>query len=121
VFKAKFALAVLLAIPGMAAVPASAEDDFPITGTYVENQECSPNAAVPRVKITRKEIHSGFGICTILNQSREGSQIAAQIQCQGAGGNVILGDVTFTIHDDKTVEFEDQDHVYSAVLHRCPD
>jgi len=36
-------------------------------------------------------------------------------------GDVIVGDVTFTIRDNKTVVISDQDNVYSAILHRCPD
>jgi hypothetical protein len=36
-----------------------------------------------------------------------------------AGEQVLLGDATFTIRDDRTIEFEDQDHTSDATLHRC--
>ena len=32
----------------------------------------------------------------------------------------MLGDVTFTMRDDKTVDFSDQDQTYNAVLYKCP-
>jgi hypothetical protein len=105
----------------VAAAPAFGEDDFPLAGTYVENQDCTAGSVAPRVKITPKEIHSGFGLCSILNRNQDGKTFAIQVECQGAGGNIVLGDVTFTLRDDKTVDFTDQDHVYSAVLHRCPE
>jgi hypothetical protein len=33
----------------------------------------------------------------------------------------MLGDVTFTIKTDGTLDFADQDNTYKAVLHKCPD
>jgi hypothetical protein len=32
-----------------------------------------------------------------------------------------VGDVNFTLRDDKTIDFSDQDQTYKAVLYRCPD
>jgi hypothetical protein len=32
----------------------------------------------------------------------------------------MLGDVNFTIKDEKTLDFADQDQTYKAVLHKCP-
>jgi hypothetical protein len=46
---------------------------------------------------------------------------AVHIECKGAGGATMLGDVTFTIKTDGTLDFADQDNTYKAVLHKCPD
>ena len=33
----------------------------------------------------------------------------------------MVGDINFTLRDNKTINFSDQDQSYKAVLHRCPD
>jgi hypothetical protein len=33
----------------------------------------------------------------------------------------MLGDINFSLRDDKTVDFADQDQTYKAVLYKCPD
>ena len=53
------------------ATPAVGEDDFPLVGTYTENQACKADSAdsnVSRVKITPRDFESVFGLCTILNR-----------------------------------------------------
>jgi hypothetical protein len=100
-----------------------AQDDFPIVGTYTENQVCKGDGSdghVPRVKITNRNIDSEFGLCTILDSKRRGNAFAVHVECTGPGGSQMLGDVTFTLRDDKTLDFSDQDQTYKAVLHRCP-
>ena len=100
-----------------------AEDDFPLVGTYTENEPCKPESTDPnvsRVKITPTEIDSVFGLCTILQKKREGDTFAVHVDCKGAGGAQMLGDVTFTMRDDNTIDFADQDQTYKAVLHKCP-
>jgi hypothetical protein len=111
-------LAVIYAI---GSAPLLADDNFPIAGSYVENQACHRDIAAPRVKITPTMIESNLGRCFILNKRLTGQAIAAQIQCRTAGGEIIVGDVTFTIREDATVAISDQDNVYSAILHKCPD
>jgi len=99
------------------------EDEFPLVGTYTENQPCRPEALDPkvsRVKITPTQIDSAFGLCTILQNKREGNTFAIHVECKGAGGSQMLGDVSFTMREDKTVDFSDQDQTYKAVLHKCP-
>jgi hypothetical protein len=97
------------------------EDEFPLVGTYTENEPCTgSDASAPRVKITAKEIDSALGLCTILQNKREGNTFAIHVECKGPGGSQMLGDVTFTLRDDKTVDFSDQDQTYKAVLHKCP-
>jgi hypothetical protein len=99
------------------------EGDFPLVGTYTENEPCKTDgsdANVPRVKVTPTEIDSVFGLCTILDNKREGNTFAIHVDCKGPGGSQMLGDVKFTVRDDKTVDFSDQDQTYKAVLHKCP-
>ncbi len=101
----------------------SGEDEFPLVGIYTENQPCKPgssDAGVARVTITPKEIDSAFGLCTILQNKREGNTFAIHVECKGPGGSTMLGDVNFTLREDKTVDFSDQDQTYKAVLHKCP-
>jgi hypothetical protein len=33
---------------------------------------------------------------------------------------MLLGDVRFSLRADKNIDFVDQDHTYTVVLHRCP-
>jgi hypothetical protein len=106
------------------ATPVRAEDDFPIVGTYTENQACKPDGSDPgvsRVKITSRDIDSVFGLCTILNKKREGITYMVHVECKGPGGSQMLGDVNFTPREDKTIDFSDQDQTYKAILYRCPD
>src|SRR5215813_14784831 len=114
--------AVILA--AAAPLPVLADDAVSINGTYVQNAVCKGDGSDPAnklVKIGDKEIHSSFGICTFVKKERDGKTIAAQMSCNGPGGNILLGDVRFTVRDDnKTVDFIDQDNTYKAVLYRCP-
>ena len=106
------------------AMPVLAEDDFPIVGTYTENQPCKGDASDPnasRVKISRRDINSVFGLCTIVNRTRDGNTFAVHVECKGPGGSQMLGDINFTLRADKTIDFSDQDKTYKAVLYRCPD
>jgi hypothetical protein len=106
------------------ATPALGEEDFPLVGTYTENQACKGNTAdadVARVKITRRDIDSVFGLCEILDRKRDGNTFAVHVECKGPGGSQMLGDINFTLREDKTVDFSDQDQTYKAVLHKCPE
>ena len=101
-----------------------AEDDFPIVGTYTENQACKPDVSDPgvsRVKITPRDIDSVFGICTILSRKRQGATYVVHVECRSPSGSQMLGDVNFTPREDKAVDFSDQDQTYKAVLYKCPD
>jgi hypothetical protein len=113
--------AALAIVVAAAATPAHADDDFPIVGIYTKDEACK-GAAVRRldliVKITKQEIASNMGTCTILHHRRDGKSIAMQVECR-TGDQPIIGDVTFTMRDENTVDFDDQDHTSPAVLHRC--
>jgi len=106
------------------ATPVQGEDDFPLVGTYTENQACKTDGSdlgVSRVKITTRDIDSVFGLCTILSKKREAATFVVHVECKGPGGSQMLSDVTFAPREDKTIDFSDQDQTYKAVLHRCPD
>ena len=107
-------------ITAVISAPLQADDAFPITGIYVENRSCNGNPEGPRVKISPDAIESDAGKCIILSRRRNGRSIAAQVQCRTGSGEIIVGDVTFTMRDDQTVAISDQDNVYSAVLFKCP-
>jgi hypothetical protein len=95
-------------------------DDFALVGTYTENQPCDgADASVARVKISQHEIDSAFGLCSILEIKHEGNSYAVHVDCKGPGGTPMLGDVTFTVREDKTIDFADQDQTYKAVLYKC--
>ena len=116
----------VLGVIALAALGTAApgEEDFPIVGTYTENQICKgdgSDSGVSRVKITLEDIDSVFGLCTILNKKRDGATFAVHVECKGPGGSQMVGDVNFMLRDDKTIDFSDQDQTYKAVLHRCPD
>ncbi len=111
----------IVAIVG-AAVPAYADDDFPIVGDYTQNVACKGDGTDKddtKVKITDKDITSNVGVCTILSKKNDGKAIAAHVECQLAGGP-LLGDITFTPQPDKTLKFVDRDSNYNAILHKCP-
>ena len=106
------------------ASPAFGADDFPLVGTYTENQICQggdSGSGVSRVKITVSEIDSAFGLCTILSRKRQGTTFALQVECKGPDGSKVLGDINFTPRDDKIVDFSDQDQTYKATLYKCPE
>lgn len=115
----------VLSIVAVAATGASvqAQDDFPIVGTYTENRICKDDGSdsnAERVRITAGNIDSAFGLCTILDRKRHGNTFAVHVECKGPGGSQLMGDVSFTLREDKTIDFSDQDKTYKAVLHKCP-
>ena len=121
IWMARGALALAALLLVNAAAPA--EDDFPIVGTYMRDIACTGNGSHRPdllVTITQKRIDSPMGSCNILSRKRVGKTISAHVECKVPGDQLILGDVTFTIRDDKTLDFEDQDHTSDATLHRCP-
>jgi hypothetical protein len=104
--------------------PVLAADDFSIVGVYVQNTACKGDGTDPVakvVRITETDIRSNFGVCKFVKKEHEGNTLAAQMSCEaGPGGNVLLGDVRFTVRDDKNIDFVDQDNTYRSVLYRCP-
>jgi hypothetical protein len=113
----------MLAVVGVGMTgAASAADDFPLTGNYTQNVACKGDGSDPaaaKVTISPEEIVSNVGVCTILDSKQDGQSISAHVECKLAGGP-LMGDITFTLRPDNTVEFIDRDMTYKAVLYRCP-
>ena len=106
-----------------ASCPALAGEEFSIAGTYVQNAACKGDGSDPAkmvVRITDANVHSNFGVCTFVRKEFDGQALKAQMSCEGPAGNMLLGDVRFTLRADKNIDFVDQDHTYNVVLHRCP-
>ena len=111
-----FAGCITVALIAAGAAPAA--EDFALTGSYTQNVPCKGDGSDPnelKVKISPEEIDSHVGVCT----KRYGSNIDAHVECKFPTGP-LMGDVTFTMRPDNTVEFIDRDKTYSAVLYRCP-
>src|SRR5882724_9325109 len=103
--------------------PAVAAEDLSIVGTYVQNAACKGDGSDPAaklVRITETDVHSSFGVCTFVKKEHDGHTLAAQMSCNGPGGNILLGDVRFTVRADKNIDFVDQDNTYKSVLYKCP-
>jgi hypothetical protein len=116
-----FAIITLAALA--AASAAAGDDDFSLIGTYTENQPCKADDSDPsvaHVKITETQIDSVFGLCTILETKHEGKTYLMHVECPGPGGSQMLGDISFSLREDKTLDFSDQDQTYKAVLYKCP-
>jgi len=97
-------------------------DDFPLTGTYMQNVPCKGNGkddAALKVKISAQEIVSNIGVCTIMDNKHDGASYKLHVECKFPAGPMV-GDLTFTPQPDNTVKFVDRDKTYNAVLHRCP-
>jgi hypothetical protein len=109
-----------VAMLAMASIALTA-DDFPLVGSYMENEPCKGDSPTDsRVTITPTEINSPMGLCKVLDVKREGNTFAVHVECSGPAGNQMLGDVKFTIREDQTIDFSDQDGTYQSVLYRCP-
>jgi hypothetical protein len=116
-------VAAMAIVVGFATGPALAGEEFSIAGTYVQNAACKGDGSDPAkmlVRITDNDVHSSFGVCTFVRKEFDGNLLKAQMSCSGPAGNMLLGDVRFTVRPDKNIDFVDQDHTYNVVLHRCP-
>src|SRR5262249_38445233 len=113
----------ILALAALA-TPVQGQDDFPLVGTYTENQACRTDGSDPgvsRVTITPRDIDSVFGLCTILSKKREGSTFVVHVECKARGATQTRAGVPSPPRKDNTSDFSDQDQTQKAVLHRCPD
>ena len=122
ILHASFALASIVWVAGPAAGATASAADFPIVGTYMQNVACKGDGsdnAVLKVVISAKEIDSNSGICTILDNKKDGDAYKLHVECKFPAGPMV-GDLTFTPLPDKTVKFVDRDNTYHGILHRCP-
>ena len=102
---------------------AAAAQDFPLSGSYMQNVPCKGDGsdkAALKVKISSTEIVSNLGVCTILDNKQDGKSYKLHVECKFPAGPLV-GDLTFTPQADNTIKFVDGDGAYNSVLHRCPD
>jgi hypothetical protein len=115
------AACIAFAAPAWAATP-PAPDDFPLIGTYMQNVPCKGDGtdqAALKVTISEHQIVSNVGVCTILENKRDGNSFKLHVECKFPAGPLV-GDLTFTPLPDNTVKFVDRDNTYNTILHRCP-
>ncbi len=113
---------IVIAAAAMAGAGAAAADDFPLTGNYTQNAACKGDGSDPvaiQVKISPKEIVSNVGTCTIIDSTHDGDTYTVRVECKFASGP-LMGNLSFTMRPDKTIDFVDRDGNYKAVLHPCP-
>jgi hypothetical protein len=97
-------------------------DDFWLLGNYTQNKPCKgdgSDAAELKVKISTEEINSKVGICKFLDAKADGNRINTHVECQFPAGP-LMGDITFTMKPNNTIDFVDRDKTYTATLYRCP-
>jgi hypothetical protein len=103
---------------------ASAEGDFPIEGTYTQNEICRGDGSKQEfalVKVTAKDVSYSGGVCSIDSKQQDGDSLAMRVTCKfSASGAVMASGVTFTKKDNNTFDMAQQEGTYRAVLHRCP-
>lgn len=102
---------------------ALAADDFPIAGTYTQDEACKGDGSDPAyllVKITPKDISYASGVCSIDNTQQEANKTMMKVTCKFLSGAVMGSDISFTARDSATLDMAQQDGSYKAVLHRCP-
>ena len=114
--------AAALAVVAGAGAAIAADDNFPLTGNYTQNVACKGDGSDPvavRVKISPQEIVSNVGVCTFIDTNRDGDTISARVECKFASGP-LMGNLSFKLLPDSTIEFIDRDGNYKAILHPCP-
>jgi hypothetical protein len=114
--------AVTLAVVAGTAFAQDASALSALVGNYTQNVPCKGDGSDPvavQVKISPKEIVSNVGVCTVLDLKQDGSTTTAHVECHFAAGP-LMGDVSFTLKPDHTVDFVDREGNYKSVLHRCP-
>jgi hypothetical protein len=114
------AACVAFAVPARASTPPG-QGDFPLIGTYMQNVPCKGDGSdQPALKVTisEQQIVSNVGVCTILENKRDGKSFKLHVECKFPAGPLV-GDLTFTPQPDNTVKFVDRDNTYNTILHRC--
>ena len=103
---------------------AFAEGDFPIEGTYTQNELCRGDGSKQEfalVKVTAKDVSYSGGLCSIDSKQQQGDSLAMRVTCKfSASGAVMASGVTFTKKDNNTFDMAQQEGTYKAVLHRFP-
>ncbi len=118
---------LIIALIGLAAAPAlgAAEEsqDAALVGTYTQKHACKGDgSSTPkdRVTITDKTADSNFGPCTFgADKAWSGKTLTASATCKQKTGGDYDVKLSFTLKDDKTVDFVEEGSQYKSVLYRC--
>lgn len=118
----KLSFAILLAI---AAVPIAAAQDGALDkllGTFTQNQPCKGDSSDAKklVKIGKDEVQSNFGPCKFTDRQADGAVVKAHATCKNKAGVDFDVSLSFTLRDDNSIEFIEEDSQYKSVLYRCP-
>lgn len=107
---------------GMVRTSARADANFPIEGTFTQNDQCKDPVKQKflLVTITPAQVSYAGGVCTIDDKKLEGDTMAMRVTCKFKSGAVLSSSVSFTKKDDNTFNMAQQDGTYRAVLYRCP-
>jgi hypothetical protein len=122
VMKVIVPLIVTFALIGSARAASPLANDFWLLGNFTQNVPCKGDGSDPtelKVKITTDEIDSKVGVCKFLDAKVESKRISTHVECQFPAGP-LMGDITFTLKGNDTIDFVDQNNTYTATLYRCP-
>ena len=110
---------------GAACAPAAAaaQDDAALVGTYTQKHACKgdgSNTPKDLVKITDTMADSNFGPCTFGgDKAWSGKTLKATATCKQKTGGEYDVKLSFTLKDDRTVDFLEEGSQYKSVLYRC--
>jgi hypothetical protein len=110
----------------VAGAPAAAQEgpEAVLLGTYTQNQACKGDGSDPAlakklVKVGDTQVDSNFGPCVFGEKSWSGKVLKATATCKNTAGTEFDVSLSFTLKDDKTVEFVEEGSQYKSVLYRC--
>jgi hypothetical protein len=115
---------LIIAVIGIAAATApAAAQDAALVGTYTQKHACKGDGTdtpKDRVQITDTMADSNFGPCTFgADKAWSGKTLKASASCKQKTGGEYDVKLSFTLKDDKTVDFLEEGSQYKSVLYRC--
>ncbi len=105
------------------ATAASAADEIPIEGQYLQNRVCRGDRRDPaglKVTITAQEITYSGGVCSIDSRREEERKAIIAVTCRFKSGAVRGAEIAFAPLNDGSFHMTQQDGTFEADLHRCP-
>jgi hypothetical protein len=115
-------LIIALTVLG-ACAPAAAQEDAALIGTWTQKHACKGDGndtPKDRVVITDRTADSNFGPCTFnADKAWHGKTLKATSTCKQKTGGEYEVKLSFTVKDDKTVDFLEEGSQYKSVLYRC--
>jgi hypothetical protein len=108
---------------GAACAAAAAQEDAALAGTYTQKHACKGDGSdtpKDRVTISGTMTDSNFGLCTFnADKAWSGKTLKAPSTCKNKTGAEYEVKLSFTLKDDKTVDFLEEGSQYKSVLYRC--